>query len=73
MQVNVDLLVKKIEDCNMSMDNFARAIGMNPSTFYRQKSKGFLSMSIGQMHSTVDVLILPIEEAKNIFLFENSH
>lgn len=73
MQVNVNLLIQKIEERDMSLDKFAKSIGINPSTFYRQKRKRFQTMSIGQMHSSVEVLNMTAEDAKDIFLFENSH
>ena len=72
MQVNTQLLQKEITDAGLTIEKFCKEIGVNPSTFYRQQSKGFLNMTIGQMHATVKVLKLSNEKAVIIFLEENS-
>ncbi|MBQ8603868.1 MAG: helix-turn-helix transcriptional regulator [Oscillospiraceae bacterium] len=73
MTVDVKLLESTIGEKGMTIEEFSKAIGINPSTYYRKKEKGCLTFSVGQMHSTVEVLNLTPAQAVAVFLNENSH
>lgn len=73
VEVNTNKLKGKIAECGLTNETFAKAIGIDNSTFFRKmKSKG-LAFSIGQMHRMADILSLSPQEASDIFLSQNSH
>lgn len=67
MPDKMQLLKQKISAANLTVDELAIQIGMNPSTFYRKKN-GLDAFTVGEMHSLVDALKLSGKEAKDIFL-----
>lgn len=73
MHTNLNKLKGKIKECGMTQEEFAKAIGMEKSTYYRKMQSGGSKFTIGQMHDAVKVLGLSAEEANDIFLPENSH
>ena len=72
MRMDVNMLLQKIKDNDMSIDDFAEAIGMDRSTFYRKIKTDGIKFTVGQMHKTVEVLDLNKTQAENIFLQQNS-
>lgn len=72
MVVNIAKLEDEINK-KMTVAEFARAVGIDPSTFYRKKKSSGLSFTVGQMHKTGEVLDLTPIELSEIFLFDNSH
>ena len=72
MDINIPLLREKITEKKLTISEFADAIGMNPSTFYRKIEDGGCKFTVGQMHRTVEVLHLNRHEAVSIFLQSNS-
>lgn len=66
--VNIDKLNGKIVENRMTKEDFARAIGINPSTLFRKTETGGDSFSVGEMHRAVEVLQLDASEAVSIFL-----
>jgi len=70
--IDTKTLKEKIGKRKMSIAEFSRAIGIDPSTFYRKMEDGGLSFTVGQMHKTGEVLNLTASELGSIFLFENS-
>lgn len=73
MNTNINKLKGKIRECGMTQEEFAKAIGMEKSTYYRKMQSGGIKFTIGQMHNAVKVLNLSSEEANDIFLPINLH
>lgn len=48
--------------------DIARAIGVNPSTFYRKLSSGGASFTVGEIQRMAEFIPLTEEEATSIFL-----
>ena len=61
MPDKMQLLKQKISAANLTVDELAIQIGMNPSTFYRKTKNGLDAFP-------VDALKLSGKEAKDIFL-----
>lgn len=59
---------EELSAANLTVDELAIQIGMNPSTFYRKTKNGLDAFTVGEMHSLVDALKLSGKEAKDIFL-----
>ena len=68
MTDKMQMLKQKISAANLTVDELAIQIGMNPSTFYRKTKSGVDAFTVGEMHSLVDALKLSGKEAKDIFL-----
>lgn len=73
MQVDLAKLRERINLNGISIQDFSKEIGMNPSTFYRKMNSDGVRFTVGQMHKTVEVLSLTNNEAVQIFLAGNSH
>ena len=58
MPDKMQLLKQKISAANLTVDELAIQIGMNPSTFYRKTKNGLDAFTVGEMHSLVDALKL---------------
>lgn len=69
MSTNMDVLRGKMAEKKVSAEAMAKAMGINPSTFYRKMKTDGSSFTVGQMHQVVDVLGLSHEEAQSIFLW----
>jgi len=72
MEVNVAKLKGKIVERGKTQERLAAELSMDKSTFSRKISGGALGFSIEEMHGIVERLELSGNEAKEIFLFENS-
>ena len=68
MSDKMQMLKQKISAANLTVDELAIQIGMNPSTFYRKAKSGVDTFTVGEMHSLVDALKLSGQEAIDIFL-----
>lgn len=68
MADKMQMLKQKISAANLTVDELAVQIGMNPSTFYRKTKSGVDAFTVGEMHNLVDALKLTGKEAKDIFL-----
>jgi len=69
MSTNREILREKMDKKKMSPEDMARAIGVDPSTFYRKIKTDGVKFTVGQMHKIVEVLRLTKEEATSIFLW----
>lgn len=72
MFTNMDELKQKMAERKVSNEAMARALDINPSTFYRKIQNGGENFTVGQMHRIVEVLGLSKEETALIFLPCNS-
>ena len=70
MYVDTKKLKGKIAENEMTLGEFAKALGINQSTLYRKMHSGAIGFTIGEMHKTVEVLKMTGAEAGNIFLAE---
>lgn len=68
MQIDIATLRKKIEERHMTLSDFSREIGINPSTLYRKIEGNGVGITIGEVHRMVEVLGLSKSEAIRIFL-----
>lgn len=68
MDINIKALRDEIDKKQMSIQQFSRIIGINPSTFYRKVEKGGEGFTVGQMHKIGEALGLSNKELANIFL-----
>ena len=73
MKVDVAKLRGKIVEKGFTQEQVAKTLPVDKSTFSRKMTNGAGDFSITEMHGIVDCLSLTREEAKEIFLFENSH
>lgn len=73
MSTNIDMLRGKMSELKVSMEDMAKGIGVDVSTFYRKLKAEGMTFTVGEMHKIVDVLHLSKEEAASIFLWTNSH
>ena len=69
MSTDMRKLRSRMDEMNLSPEEMARKIGVDPSTFYRKVKTEGLNFTVGQMHKIVDVLNLSKEEAAAIFLW----
>lgn len=69
MSTNMDVLREKMADQNISNEELARRIGVDPSTFYRKMKSDGVNFTVGQMHKIVAELKLSHKEAVAIFLW----
>ena len=72
MSTNMDVLRGKMTERRVSIEEMARLIGVDASTFYRKMKSDGANFTVGQMHKIVEVLQLTTEEASTIFLWTNS-
>lgn len=70
---NKDLLYGRITANGMTVTDFAKKIGMNPSTFFRKTSANGSKFSVGEVKAIVNTLGMSNEDACNIFLGRNLH
>lgn len=68
MAVDIEKLRDKIKSNHLSLPEFAKQIGINPSTLYRKLEANGEGMTVGEIHKTVEVLKLSKKEATAIFL-----
>lgn len=68
MMVDVSMLREKIDAKGISIQEFSKEMGINPSTFYRKLETDGLHFTIGQMHKAVELLALSKSDAVQIFL-----
>ena len=73
MGTNMDMLRGKMAERNITIEEMARKMGVDASTFYRKMKSDGTNFTVGQMHTIVEVLELTSEEATSIFLWDNSH
>ena len=72
MKVDVARSRGKIIERGTTHQDLAKALSMDKTTFSRKITGGALCFSIEDMHGIVKELSLTANEAKEIFLFENS-
>ena len=65
----MDILRGKMLEKHMNVEEIAREIGIDTSTFYRKLKSDGMSFTVGQMHKIAEVLKLTPEEASSIFLW----
>lgn len=65
--VNIDMLRGKIVEKRMSVEEIAKAVGVDKSTLYRRLNDGGASFTIGEADRIVSVLCLTADEASAIF------
>ncbi len=68
MKTDLMQLRSKMAECNMTQEEVAHKIGVDPSTFSRKMKSDGLKFTVGQVHKLATVLGMTTEEAKNIFL-----
>lgn len=68
MFTNIDELKRKMAEKGIGNEEMARALDINPSTFYRKLQTAGENFTVGQMHRIVEVLGLNQEEVALIFL-----
>lgn len=73
MFVDINKLNAKRVERGMSIEQFCKALHMDPATYYRRIKDNGKGLKIGDMHNIVSVLKLSPEEAANIFLAIDSH
>lgn len=69
MSTDMRKLRGRMAELNLTPEDMAREIGVDPSTFYRKIKDDGIKFTVGQMHKIVDVLRLTKEEAASIFLW----
>lgn len=69
MSTNMDILRGKMAEKKISVEDMAKAMGINASTFYRKMKADGSAFTVGQIHQVVNVLGLSHEEATSIFLW----
>ena len=72
MNASMDKLRGKIVECGMTHEKLATLLGIDASTLSRKMKSNGLTFTVGQMHQIVDILNLTADEAKQIFLRQNS-
>lgn len=65
----MDILRGKMLEKHMNVEEMAKEIGIDTSTFYRKLKSNGMSFTVGQMHKIAEVLKLTPEEASSIFLW----
>lgn len=69
MSTNMDILRGKMENRQITNNEMAKQLGIDPSTFYRKLKSDGTTFTVGQIHKIVEVLGLNPEEATTIFLW----
>lgn len=72
MNTNIQLLRAKIVERKLTQGKVAALIGVDSTTFSRKMKTNGLSFSVKEMHRITEALQLNPDEAKAIFLCENS-
>lgn len=72
MSINMEMLRGKMAERHITIDDMARKMGVDASTFYRKMKSDGTNFTVGQMHTIVEALELSNEEASSIFLWKNS-
>lgn len=72
MSINMEMLRGKMNERHVSVDDMAKQMGVDASTFYRKMKSDGTNFTVGQMHTIVEVLGLSNEEASSIFLWNYS-
>ena len=72
MNVNINKLNAKRVEKGLSIEEFSKALHMNPATYYRKSKNNGKGFKIGDMHNMVDVLNLSCDDATTIFLATDS-
>lgn len=72
MSTNMDLLKEKMRTKNVSIDELAKALNIDVSTFYRKLKSNGENFTVGQIHKIVEVLNLSNSDASAIFLWQIS-
>lgn len=67
MYVDTMKLRGKIAELDLTLAQYAAAIGINPSTLHRKFQTDCVSLTIGQIHKSVETLSLTKAEAGDIF------
>lgn len=65
--VNIDKLKGKIVECHMTIEDVAKAAGIDKSTFYRRLNGGGGSFTIKEADKIASLLSLTSDELNNIF------
>ena len=69
MSTNMEALRNKMNANQISVEEMAKKIGVDTSTFYRKLKTEGVSFTVGQMHKIAEVLQLSHDEAASIFLW----
>lgn len=72
MRVDVAKLRGKLAERGVTQEQVANSIKIDKSTFSRKMKSRALDFSIGEMHEISNVLKLSSEDAKEIFLADDS-
>lgn len=72
MRVDIARLKGAIVTKGMTQGEFSEVMDIDQATFSRKLKALGIGFTIGEMHKIVDILELSADEAKNIFLVENS-
>lgn len=72
MFTNMDELKRKMSERNVNNEDMAKALEIDPSTFYRKLQKEGENFTVGQMHRIAEILGLNQEEVTIIFLSQVS-
>ena len=72
MGINISLLKYKMAKMQLSHSEMAQKLGIDASTFYRKLQSNGENFTVGQMHKIVEALNLSGDEARSIFLWNNS-
>lgn len=67
MMVNVDKLRGKIVECRMTVDEVAKAVGINTATLYRRLNGGGGTFTIDEADKIAKILSLTADELNKIF------
>ena len=73
MKVDVARLKGTIVTKGMTQGELSQGMDIDESTFSRKLKTLGNSFTVGEMHKIVELLDLTADEAKHIFLAENSH
>jgi len=65
--VNVDKLKGKLVECRLTVEDAARAIGMDKATLYRRLNGGGCTFTIAEADKLASVLNLTADELNKIF------
>ena len=70
MQVNTRRIVGRIAELGLTGESVAKAIGVNPSTYYRKMAGGGEKFTIAQVQRLAELLDFTKDEAATIFFSE---
>lgn len=65
----MEILRSKMAENQVNVEEMAKALGIDDSTFYRKLKTDGVSFTVGQMHKIAEVLQLSHDEAASIFLW----